>query len=209
MFLPSSPGFRSCSLTAWPDYYLFQILDSLLPAPSDLFAVRTDILVLIPDCLFDLWLRLSAVVLLVSILLLVFTLLVGWSCVLLIYFWNNAEHPSFSISNVIDSPALAQMLFEYYRFVTSVTASNSIGLFKNSTMLLRWHTQQNVLPRLFTLTTTDDMSGSRDHYWWCNGRGRFNHSPLRLSFKGQDNLSKTRGRGRGRQKGWNGIGPKC
>ena len=34
------------------------------------------------------------------------------------------------MANVIDSPALAKMLLGYYRFISLVTANNSIGLFK-------------------------------------------------------------------------------
>ena len=81
------------------------------------------------------------------------------ACVLLNHKWNNAEHPSFSISNIIG----------YFTFVTLVTEINSIGIFKISTMLLQWHPQQNCLIcsyrwllmtcRVFA-TTTDDVTAS-------------------------------------------------
>ena len=82
-------------------------------------------------------------------------------------FWFISEIMQ-SIQAFIDSPALAQMLFGYYRFVTLVNANNSIGLFKILTRLVQWHPRQNFLSCLLTSMTADDMSGFHDYYWWCN-----------------------------------------
>ena len=86
------------------------------------------------------------------------------------------------------------MLLWSYRFVTLVTANNSVGLFKISTMFLQWRRRQNFLSRLFTSTTTDDVTAS----WRAvpDRRGRFQPPPGVTPFQGTRRPRKQMGLGR-------------